>query len=194
MFPADPKARGDLAQGTLYAISGEENWIYYGQVTPAKRIGFLRRRDRVVRAPGEIMAIGVMSQVIVTYPSLGRAVRAGAWRKLGKFQLHSDLLVTPDTVQWPVSISVVTVRSGGKVSRTIRAEDPAIQDLEVITAWDAMAHIPQRLTADFGAEPAAWHVGGPVWRQRRVKEAYAERFPDTPWHRLPADWVRSTFP
>lgn len=194
MFPADPKARGDQAQGTLYAISGEENWIYNGQVTPAKRIGFFRRRDRVVRAPGEIMAIGVMSQVIVTYPSLGRAVRAGTWRKLGKFQLHPDLLVTPDTVQWPVSISVVTVRSGGKVSRTTRAEDPAIQDLEVITAWDAMAHIPKRLTADFGAEPAAWHVGGPVWRQRRVKEAYAERFPDTPWHRLPADWVRSTFP
>lgn len=192
MFAAAPKARADLAGGTLYAVSGESNWIYYGQVTPAKRIAFFRRRDREVPDPDEVMAASVMSQVVVAYPSIGRAVRSGAWRKLGRFPLRPDLLSTPDNVQWPVGTLMVMIWSGRNVSRTTRVEDPAIQELEINFVWDAVAHIPKRLTADFGTEPAAWHVGGPVWRERRVKEAYADRFPDTPWHRLPADWVRSS--
>ena len=56
-------------------------------------------------------------------------------------------------------------------------DDPAIQDCEIIAAWDAVYHIPARLTADFGAEPAAWHVGGPVWRQREVMKERERRFP-----------------
>ena len=191
MFPALPRARADLTKGTLYAIAGEEDWIYYGQVTPAKRIAFFRRRDREVSDPHEVVAAHVMSQVSVAYSSIGRAVRSGAWSKLGRLQLHPDLLVEPDTVQWSVGTLKVTVWSGGKASHTTSIDDPAIQELEVMAAWDAVSHIPERLTADFGAEAPTWYVGGPVWRQRRVKEAYAERFADQSWHRLPAEWVRS---
>ena len=190
MFPIVPKARADLTKGTLYAIAGEAGWIYYGHVTPAKRIAFFRRRDREVSDPREVIATQVMSQVIVAYPSIGRAVRSGAWSKLGRFQLRPDLLVAPDTVQWPTGTLTVTVWSGGKACRTTSVDDPAIQELEVMAAWDAVSHIPKRLTADFGAEHSTWHVGGPVWRQRLVKEAYDERFPDHPWHRLPAGWAR----
>lgn len=86
---------------------------------------------------------------------------------------------------------MVTVWSGGQACRTTSVDDPAIQELEIIAAWDAVSHVPKRLTADFGAEPPTWHIGGPVWRQRLVKEAYAERFPDQPSHRLPAGWVMS---
>jgi hypothetical protein len=67
-------------------------------------------------------------------------------------------------------------------------EDPVIQDMELMAVWDAVEHIPARLTADFGAEQADWHVGGPIWRQRRVKEEMAARF-DERWHQLPSDWV-----
>ncbi len=191
MFPALPIARADLTKGTLYAVTGEADWVYYGQVTPAKRIAFFRRRDREVSDPRDVIATPVMSQVIVAYPSVGRAVRSGAWSKLGRFQLRPDLLVEPDTVQWPVGTLTVTVWSRGKACRTTSVDDPTIQELEVIAAWDAVSHIPKRLTADFGIEPPTWHVGGPVWRQRLVKEAYAERFPDQPSHRLPAGWARS---
>jgi len=65
-------------------------------------------------------------------------------------------------------------------------DDPEIQDFEVMAAWDAMAHIPGRLKADYGAEPADWHVGGPLWRYRQVRQEYARRFPQ-PWHQLPID-------
>lgn len=191
MSAASPKARADLGEGTVFAICGEEGWIYYGQVTPAKRIAFFRRRDREVSGLGEIVAACVMSQVMVAYPSIGRAIRAGVWTRLGRHQLHPDLSAMPDTVQWPAGTLTVTVWSAGKASHTTRVEDPAIQDLEIVAAWDAIDHIPKRLTADFGIEPAAWHVGGPVWRQRRVKEAYEVRFPDQPRHRLPMDWIRS---
>jgi hypothetical protein len=54
-------------------------------------------------------------------------------------------------------------------------EDPAIQDMELMAVWDAVEHIPARLTADFGTEEASWHVGGPIWRERRIKEEMAER-------------------
>jgi hypothetical protein len=70
-----------------------------------------------------------------------------------------------------------------------RVEDPAIQDMEIMAVWDAEFHVPARLTADYGAEEAPWHVGGPIWRERRLKEEMAARAPDQPWHRLPPDWV-----
>ena len=68
--------------------------------------------------------------------------------------------------------------SDGDADYDTRVEDPAIQDMEIIASWDAEQHIPARRTADVGPEDAPWHVGGPVWRERRVKEDYARRFPD----------------
>jgi hypothetical protein len=61
--------------------------------------------------------------------------------------------------------------------------------MELMAVWDAEHHIPARLTADFGTEKADWHVGGPIRRERQIKEERARRFSDQPWHRLPADWV-----
>ena len=92
-------------------------------------------------------------------------------------------------VQWPVGTLTVTVSDGTNAPYETRVDDPDIQNFEVMGAWDAEEHIPARLTADFGLEEAEWHVGGPVWRERKVKEELARRFPEQPWHRLPDDWV-----
>jgi hypothetical protein len=89
-------------------------------------------------------------------------------------------LISPSVVvQWPIGTQDVTLWSDGTPYRT-KVHDPAIQDFEIMAAWDAEYHIPQRLTADFGAEEAAWHVGGRVWRQRRVREERALRFQRNP--------------
>jgi hypothetical protein len=62
--------------------------------------------------------------------------------------------------------------------------------MELMAVWDAEHHIPSRLKADFGAEKGEWHVGGPILRERRIKEEIAARSTaDQPWNRLPSDWV-----
>lgn len=38
MFEPKPTARADMTAGTLYAVTGEGGWIYYGQVTPEKKV------------------------------------------------------------------------------------------------------------------------------------------------------------
>ena len=132
-----------------------------------------------------MLSSDVMTTVVVAYPSIRRALRSGRWKKLGRFPLHKELQNTRYSVQWPAGTLNVTVWAGGKPSHETRVEDPAIQNMEIIAAWDAEHHIPPRLTADFGEEAAAWHIGGPIWRERKVKEETARRFPDQPWHRLP---------
>ena len=195
MFPEDPKARTDLNAGTLYAIWGTGDWIYYGQVAGDKSVGFFARRDREIAGSAAVFDSSIMSRVTVAFPSVGRALRAGAWKKLGKYPLRRELAGDRPVVQWPVGTLEVTVWTGRVQRLTTRVEDPSIQDLEVIAAWDAIAHIPDRLLMDHAPNEAsstvknAWSIGGPVWRQRRVKEEFARRFPDNPVHRLPADWV-----
>jgi hypothetical protein len=83
----------------------------------------------------------------------------------------------------------VTVWTDGKPSHNAKVDDPSIQDFEIMAVWDAEYHMPKRLTADFGVETPEWHVGGPIWRERRVKEEMARRHPDKPWHALSDDWV-----
>ena len=39
MFEGNAKARADLKAGTLYAVMGQEQWVYYGQITPEKHDG-----------------------------------------------------------------------------------------------------------------------------------------------------------
>jgi len=191
MFDADPKARADLRAGTLYAIAGESAWIYYGQVTLDKAIGFFRRREHNLAGPEGVLSSNVMTTVVVAYPSIGQALRSGRWKKLGRFPLHKELQKIRYSVQWPAGTLNVTVWAGGKPSHDTRVEDPAIQNMEIMAVWDAEYHIPPRLTADFGEEEAEWHIGGPIWRERKVKEETARRFPDQPWHRLPQDWVQT---
>ncbi|MFP3920672.1 MAG: hypothetical protein ACLFU3_03105 [Dichotomicrobium sp.] len=191
MFGADPKASRDLKPGALYAVAGEEGWIYYGQVTPDKCVGFFRRRDRSLAVPETILTAAVMCILCISYASITTALRAGAWKKLGRFGLHDTLAGPHRQVQWPVGTLTVNVWEDDKIIFDTRADDPRIQRLEIMAVYDAMEHIPERLSADFGAEGAAWHIGGPIWRERRVREDYARRFPDHPFHQLPPDWAPS---
>jgi hypothetical protein len=194
MFEEDPKARADFKAGTLYAIWGIADWIYYGQVAVDKSVAFFSRRDRKIVAGAEVMASPIMSRVGVVYSSVGQALRSGAWKKLGKYPLHDELGSLQPVVQWPVGTLDVTVWIGHAQSRLTRVEDPSIQNLEIMAAWDAIHHIPARLAVDYAPDEAihtvanVWSIGGPIWRQRRVKEELARRF-DKPWHQLPADWV-----
>ena len=192
MFTADPKARADLKSGTLYALVGEGGWVYYGQVTPEKSVGFFRRRDREVSDVSSVLCSPVMAVVSVAYPSITRALRAGQWTKVGRYELVESLRAPRRVVQWPVGTLNVAVWEGADTIHETRVEDPAIQDLELMAVWDAQHHIPARLTADFGAEEPSWHVGGPIRRERRVKEETAKRFPDQPWNQLPTDWTPTT--
>jgi hypothetical protein len=189
MFDVDPKARADLKPGTLYAVAGEGKWVYYGQVTPDKSVGFFKRRDRDITPSEEVLAAPLMAVIGVAYPSIGRALRAGSWKKLGRYPLPEPLRSPRATVQWPVGTLQVTVWLGGVPKYETTVDDPAIQNMERMASLDAEDHVPQRLTADFGAEKAEWHIGGPIWRERWIKEQYALRFPDAPWHKLPTEWV-----
>lgn len=190
MFEPQPSARADLRPGTLYAVAGEGGWIYYGQVMPDNLVGFFRRRDREIAAPEAVLAAPVMAQITMTRPSIGRAVRAGLWKRLGSFALHPGLVPPQPFVQWSVGTLIVRVFGGAEEDEyDTRVEDPLIQDYEIAAAWDAEYHLPARLTADYGAEPAEWHVGGPVWRERRVHEERARRFPGTPGNDLLEGWV-----
>ena len=189
MFDLEPKARANLKPGTIYAVEGESAWIYYGQVAPDKSIGFFRRRDRETATITDVLAAPIMAVIDVAHPSITRALRAGIWKKLGRADLAETLTHERLTVQWPIGTLDVTLCSNGSATRETVIHDPAIQNLERVAVWDAAQHIPQRLTADFGAEAAAWHIGGPIWRERMVKEEFARRFPNAPWHALPKAWV-----
>lgn len=191
MFELKPTARADMTAGALYAVTGEGGWIYYGQVTPEKKVGFFRRRDRQPAAPTSVLTEPIMIVSSVGYPSITRALREGCWVKLGRFALADELAAPHPSVQWPVGTLTVTVCAGDGPDYDTRVEDPTIQNMELMAVWDAIEHIPARLTADYGVEEAEWHVGGPIWRERRIKEEMAERS-DQPWHQLPADWVPTT--
>lgn len=189
MFEACPKARADLKAGTLYALIGEGGWVYYAQVTPDKSVGFFRRRDCEPAEVQDILSTPIMAVVVVAYPSITRALRAGKWTKLGRYELVDALRGPRQVVQWPGGTLNVTVWEGVEATHKTRVEDPSIQDLERMAVWDAEFHIPARLTADFGVEEPEWHVGGPIWRERKIREEMAKRWPDQQWHQLPPDWV-----
>ena len=81
-----------MSAGALYAVTGEAGWIYYGQVTPEKRVGFFRRRDRKPSAVDDVLAAPIMAVISVAYPSIMRAVRNGQWQKLGRFSVVRELV------------------------------------------------------------------------------------------------------
>ena len=189
MFERQPTARADMTAGALYAIVGEHQWIYYGQITPEKKVGFFRRRDRDVADAATVLSEPIMSVVTVAYPSITRAIRGGYWKRLGRFPNAEALMAPRPSVQWPVGTLTVTVWIGDAPDHDTQVHDPLIQNFELMAVWDAEHHIPARLTADFGEEDAEWHVGGTIRRERQIKEESAKRFADQPWNRLPADWV-----
>lgn len=77
MFDELPTARADMKPGTLYALVGDGGWVYYGQVTPEKKVGFFRRRDREAVEPEMVLTTPIMAVVSVGYPSITRALRGG---------------------------------------------------------------------------------------------------------------------
>lgn len=189
LFPVAPKARADLTPGALYAIGCATGSIYYGQVAPNKQMGFFRYRSNKVD-PGSAYASKVMSRFDVNLPSVGHALRTGHWLALGRRAVHPELLDEPILVQWPVGTTQVTLWRGSEVIGQTIVSDPAIQQLEIIAAYDAVTHVPQRLQAEYEQSPDSWRVGGTVRQHRLLKEDSARRFPDQPWHQLPKDWVR----
>jgi len=111
-------------------------------------------------------------------------LRQGRWLKLGRAPLHTSLLEPRVYVQWPIGTSEVTVWRINAVQGHLRSEtrettidDPAVQELEVAASWHAMQHVPGRLKADYGQEAVEWHIGGPVWRERRNAVEIARRDP-----------------
>ena len=187
-FHKAPRARANLKPGAVYAIDGGDSFIYYGQVAPNKQLGFFRCRSRrplVQRA----LASPMMSRFIVSLPSIGRALRSGAWQSLGQHELRSELVEEPIFVQWPVGTLEVTLWKGGRILKTTQVHDPKIQAFEIIAAHDAEFHVPARLKADFTQARDAWRVGGSIWRERLKKQELARRHPEEPWHALPAQWV-----
>lgn len=187
-FPPSPKARADLKPGALYAIDGDDSYLYYGQVAPNKQIGFFRFRSREVLIQ-EALAAPLMSRFGVMHPSIGAALREGKWLNLGRQVLRAELLDEPVLVQWPVGTLTVTLWKGRNILRNTVVHDPEIQDLEIIAAYDATYHVPPRLRADFSETADAWAVGGSIRRERLKKQDMAARFPQQPWHQLPNDWV-----
>jgi len=199
MFGEAPSARTDLRPGTLYAIASPNRSVFYGQVCADQSFAFYRVRDPELSEFEPSASTSVMSRFSVNLPSIGRALRAGVWKKIGKADLVDKLQEDNSYVQWPVGTLNVHVWRGPSIVSNTRIEDPAIQNTEVMIVWDADAHVARRLLVDFDyqgalhANTSAWSIGGPVWRQRRVREEYARRFPGEP-HDLPKDWVPTNSP
>lgn len=188
-FAPSLKARANLRAGAIYAIDGGDSYIYYGQVAEDKSIGFFNYRSTELSSVKIVAAYTLMSRFGVNYQSIGQALRAGAWHYLGSSPILNGLHEPSLLVQWPIGSVEVQLWKGSNVIGTAKIHDPEIQDLEVIAAYDAIHHVPERLQADFGTSVEAWTVGGLVWRERIKKEKMAARFPDIPWHALPNGWV-----
>jgi hypothetical protein len=199
MFGEAPSARADLRAGTLYAVATPEETVFYGQVCADQSFAFFRVCNTELGDFEPSASTPVMSRFSVNLPSIGRALRAGVWKKVGKANLADDLLEENSYVQWPVGTLNVHVWRGQSIILHTRIEDAAIQNVEVMIVWDADAHVAPRLLVDFDYQTAlrasnsGWSIGGPVWRQRRVLEEYARRFPGG-LHDLPKDWVPTDSP
>ena len=187
-FSPLPRSRADLRPGTLYAIDGGDSFIYYGQVAPEPLLGFFRFRSRVVSV-AEALSSEIMSRFAVDRSSIGAALRVGKWLGLGRHRLRAELNEEPILVQWPVGTLRVDLWKGSAIVGSANVHDPEVQHLEIIASYDAIEHVPARLRADFDQPGDAWMVGGSVLRERLLKQDLAARFPDKPWHNLPAGWV-----
>lgn len=181
-------ARANLKPGACYAIDGDDLYIYYGQVAFTGGFGFFRYRSKEISVL-DALAAPLMSRFSVIRPSVGTALRAGKWLYLGQHKLCPELLEEPIVVQWPVGTLEVTLWKGNSVIAKTKVHDPAIQDLEIIAAYDAIYHVPNRLHADFAQPKNAWSSGGSIHRERLKKQDLSTRFPEAPWHQLLPGWV-----
>mgnify|MGYP005986193731 CR=1 FL=1 len=190
-FDVIPKAKSSSKPGTIYAIAGEDDYIYYGQISADKTIGFFKFRTELLMTMEEVVLHPIMSRFIVNFPSIGRAMRKGLWQKMGSAKLPEQLNNTIDTAQWPVGELNVSIWRGGEVIKNTSVFDPTIQDIEIIQAYDADYHVIERLKADYENPDNSFEVGGSIKRERKLKEMLAQKHKDKPWHNLPDNWVYS---
>lgn len=188
-FEEQSKAKANLKAGALYAVDGQDGYIYYAQVSKTKDFGFFNYRSIELELISNFIQTKIMSRFLVSMPSIGRALREGAWLYLGKELLNSELEVEAHMVQWSVGTIEVEVWCGSEIIKSTTAFDPEIQNLEIIAAYDAIYHAPKRLSADFISPFEGCLVGGSVFRERLNKEYMANKFPEAPWHQLPKNWV-----
>lgn len=189
-FPKDPKARASFSQGTIYAVSVDD-FIFYCQVAVNQSLGFFKVRSNELLDINDVLSYPIMSRFGISRPSLGRALKEGHWKKLGKGKLNVELSQSAPSVQWPVGELKVSVWLDGAVIKETSAFDPQIQSYEIIMAYDAISHVPERLSVDYADDPEQFESGGTVWRQRKLKEYLATKFPTAPYHKLPDEWVHT---
>lgn len=187
-FPKEPKARASFSQGTVYAVS-VDNFIFYCQVAVNQSLGFFKVRSKELLEVDEILSYPIMSRFGISRPSLGRALREGYWKKIGKRKLNPELVHSVPMVQWAVGELTVSIWLDGAMVKKTSAFDSEIQSYEIIMAYDAISHVPERLSVDYAKDPEQFESGGTVWRQRKLKEHLATKFPNAPYHQLPDEWV-----
>lgn len=170
-FGPDPKARGSLKSGMVYALFGEDGWIYWAQVKSELAVGFFRFRSRSLDDAATALTSPVMLELTVAHYSIGRALRAGAWKKVGIREVGEDLQQSRPQVQWPAGEKKVHVLTGSSMfdgnSFETTLDGPKIQNLEIAAAWDAEYHIPNRVVAEYENAPEKNKFGGPVWLTRQ---------------------------
>lgn len=188
-FPPSPNARAGFRVGTVYAIDAGDSYIYYGQIDVDQSAGFFKYRTMKLSPAEEALGSAVMSRLGVCHQSIGEAVRAGTWLKLGRYPLNQELEESQFLVMWPFMSTHVTVWKGNKEIRSTVLHDPEIQDLQIMIVYDAARNIPGRLPAEFRSGSAAWHLGGTVMRERFLREEEARRYPDLAYCALPEGWV-----
>jgi len=177
--------------GTVYAIAGLNDYIYYAQIASDQTIGFFKFRSTSVQDFELVSTYPIMSRFVVSFPSIGRALRSGMWLKQGVHGLISELNNSLEMAQWPVGELNVSIWKDDKVIKNMSVFDPDIQQIEVIQAYDADYHVNDRLQADFEDPENIFEVGGSISRERKIKEMLAEKHSDQSWHQLPDGWIYS---
>jgi hypothetical protein len=174
-FGPDPKARGSLRSGTVYAVSGLDGWIYWAQVKSELEIGFFGHRSRDPTDTSKALESEIVLELTVGHPSIGKAVRSGIWKKIGVFRIGPSLAVNRPRVHWSdvdremghgqVNVLDLTKNEGSVTF----VDDPAIQHLELAAAWDAEYHVPERLAVVFGdKQPAPYSLGNVAFMREQL--------------------------
>ncbi len=154
----------------VYAVSGQDGWIYWAQVKSELEIGFFRYRSKGHSEAEVVLTHEIMVELTLSIPSIGRALRSGAWKKIGVHPIGESLAEQRKKVHWSEGDDFATVHSLGQEGEyRTSIDDPEIQNLDIIAAWDAEFHIPSRLTAEFEQKPEKNRFGGPMWQMRRQR-------------------------
>ena len=151
----------------VYAVSGQDGWIYWARVKSELQIGFFRCRSKSLSDAEVALTHEVMVELMLSIPSIGRALRSGAWKRIGVRSIGDSLAKQRLKVRWSEGDVIATVHAlGAEGGYQTSYDDPEIQDLDIIAAWDAEHHVPSRLSAENEGEPEKNRFGGPVWQER----------------------------